>query len=238
MAIRSSPSVRPQLSPGLPPSKKPRLRNNPPSLVRPRRKSSPDLLDTVTTSVDCDHQAGRSLISSVPLPTNSSILRQPPAAPSSRSPRHRRVLEHKYETPSAAVALNRQGDRESPDPLDTITPVTATDPNSAATTGSESLSKPSPSPHPVAGDGEFAGKRSLRNTSRTTRKSSSDLPQPAPTAAIDSPPLAGRRCLRSQDAGSRSKCELASYFNNYEELLSLAPPKSGECGRHSIDRQD
>ena len=226
MAIHSSPSVRPQLSPGLPPpSKRPRLRS-PPPVARSRRKSSPDLLNTVSTAaIDYGNQAG-------PFPPNSSVLRPPPPGPSPGSPRHRRVLEPKYETPSAVATLYRQGDRESPDPLDTITPVTAKKPKSVAITAPKSASKAPRSPPPVDvdGDAQLLGKRTPRNTTRTTRKSSSYPPQPEPTASIDPPPVVGRRSLRSQDVGLRTKCELANYFNNYEELLSLAPPKPGECG--------
>lgn len=37
-----------------------------------------------------------------------------------------------------------------------------------------------------------------------------------------------KRSLRSHDGGSRSKCELAQYFANYEEILSLEPRETGE----------
>lgn len=37
-----------------------------------------------------------------------------------------------------------------------------------------------------------------------------------------------RRSLRSHDGGSRSKSELALYFQNYEQILSLEPVKPGE----------
>jgi hypothetical protein len=37
-----------------------------------------------------------------------------------------------------------------------------------------------------------------------------------------------RRKLRSKDGGSRSKSELAMFFNNYEQMLSLEAPKPGE----------
>lgn len=36
-----------------------------------------------------------------------------------------------------------------------------------------------------------------------------------------------RRSLRSHDGGSRSKSELAMYFHNYEQMLSLEPKKPG-----------
>lgn len=38
---------------------------------------------------------------------------------------------------------------------------------------------------------------------------------------------AGRRSLRSHDGGSRSKSELAMYFQNYEQMISLEPKKPG-----------
>ena len=38
-----------------------------------------------------------------------------------------------------------------------------------------------------------------------------------------------KRSLRSHDGGSRSyRSELASYFNNFEQMISLEPPKPGE----------
>jgi hypothetical protein len=37
-----------------------------------------------------------------------------------------------------------------------------------------------------------------------------------------------RRLLRSHDGGSRSKSELAMYFPNYEQMISLELPKSGK----------
>ncbi|KAL9098615.1 MAG: hypothetical protein Q9163_005759 [Psora crenata] len=44
------------------------------------------------------------------------------------------------------------------------------------------------------------------------------------------PPIAhqlDRRSLRSHDGGSRSKSELAPYFSNYEELISIGPKEPG-----------
>ena len=46
-----------------------------------------------------------------------------------------------------------------------------------------------------------------------------------------------RRKLRSKDGGSRSKSELALFFNNYEQMLSLEPTKPGQSDacRFAID---
>jgi hypothetical protein len=37
----------------------------------------------------------------------------------------------------------------------------------------------------------------------------------------------GRRSLRSTDTGSRCKSELAQYFHNYEQIISLDAPEPG-----------
>lgn len=232
MAILSRSSVRQKCSTKPPPPpKKSRLRQSHNSASATRRKSSPDLLDTtITIESDSDkaRQVGRTSNSNSPIPPpTSSIRRPPPSTPA--TPRHR-ILESNYETPSASAALYLQGDRESPDPLDTITPVTA------IKRDLEPVSKPSPSvtrtsrrpsparPSAAVDNHDVAKSTAPEQPRRITRKSSS---QPAP-AVIDTPPAVGRRSLRSQDVGSRAKCELANYFHNYEELLSLAPAKPGK----------
>lgn len=201
MTILPRSSVRPDST--NPPSKKSRLQQNPPIS---RRKSSPDLLDT-----------------SLP-PDPSSLL--PPPVSSPATPRHR-ILEPSYDTPSASAALD---DRDSPDPLDTITPVTSTKtPTTSAITGSDAASKSS-------SDSARSSRSSLPNppaVDSTEKKIPETSTAPAPTTvqppkSVPDPPATGRRSLRSQDVGSRAKCELANYFHNYEELLSLVPPKSGE----------
>ena len=49
-----------------------------------------------------------------------------------------------------------------------------------------------------------------------TNKGAKNVPDPT-----------GRRSLRSHDGGSRSKSELAMYFQNYEQMISLEPQKPG-----------
>lgn len=43
-----------------------------------------------------------------------------------------------------------------------------------------------------------------------------------------STPQSERRKLRSEDGGSRAKTELAQYFPDFEEMLSLKPPDPGQ----------
>lgn len=233
MAILSKPSLRrPSVQQdSKDPSKTLRRNHNPPATTATatRRKSSPDLLET---AIDSDSDKSRQVglfPSNSPIPPNPSFRRPPPAS-SPGTPRHR-ILEPNYETPSASAALSAQGDRDSPDPLDTITPVTT-----AKSRDLDPVSKSSPvsrcttSLPPAAVDLPIETPAGSQKTSRKRRKSSS---QPAP-AATDPPPVIGRRSLRSQDVDSRAKCELSNYFLNYEELLSLAPPKPGEYARWQI----
>ncbi|RJE23335.1 hypothetical protein PHISCL_04321 [Aspergillus sclerotialis] len=197
---------------------------NPSTTSAARRKSSPDLLET---AIDSDSDKSRQVglfPSNSPIPPNSSIRRPPPAHP---------PAPH---TPSASAALSLQGDRDSPDPLDTITPVT-----NARSGDLDPVLKPSPvsrsttSLPPAAVDLPTETPAGSQKTCRKRRKSSS---QPA-TAATDTSPVIGRRSLRSQDVDSRAKCELSNYFLNYEELLSLAPPKpeflAGDTAVNIID---
>lgn len=49
-----------------------------------------------------------------------------------------------------------------------------------------------------------------------------------PSLPNGAPLIPERRLLRSHDGCSRSKSELAMYFPNYEQMISLEPPKSGK----------
>lgn len=46
-----------------------------------------------------------------------------------------------------------------------------------------------------------------------------------------------KRSLRSADTGSRCKSELAQYFHNYEQIISLDDPKPGESGPLYLRRE-
>ena len=207
-------------TPGQTPRKRQRLdqdtntTNNRPSMVR--RKSSPDLLDTTVAS-PVDHQPR---IKSA-LAARRSSIRRPPL--DSLSPRHRLL------SPSA------RPDRESqsPDPLDTITPdlSTTTHPRNAAIAADESGLKPAAS---------AASPRSTRHSlAHPPVAVANDAKEAGTSSSQDG--NSGRRSLRSRNSGSRAKCELASYFYNYEELLSLEPPEiapdalTGDTTIHLID---
>ncbi|OKL58356.1 hypothetical protein UA08_06133 [Talaromyces atroroseus] len=89
---------------------------------------------------------------------------------------------------------------ESPDPLNAISPM----PNTA------SVRKHTRQPR--------AGKTVIIADDKATTQ----------TIAARQPAAAEKRSLRSHNGGSRSKSELALYFPNYEQIISLEPVKSDE----------
>ncbi|RAL13559.1 acetyltransferase SAS4-like domain-containing protein, partial [Aspergillus homomorphus CBS 101889] len=243
-----------------PPAKRARLQESSSSR---RRKSSPDLLDATNSS----HPRPTHIIAS-PSPAASSATsphaklasgaqsrrtstRRPLASSNTTTshfppttPRHsdrRRILRH--ETPVAPLPpfYLDQG-RESPDPLDTISPSvsrrispagrTSAPSSSAAAAASSTATASSarrprrPAPPPAPDTTPIPQKESpaavAQRPSRTTRGVVAAEP------VADSPPNAreSRRSLRSNDTGARARSELAAYFPNYEEILSLEPPKA------------
>ncbi|KAJ5291039.1 hypothetical protein N7478_000290 [Penicillium angulare] len=154
-------------------------------------------------------------------------------------------------TPSAVQNLRD----ESPDPLDTISPVVAATPT-----------RPQPTTSTHAPEPENSLPNVSPMTTRTTRQNDfepnaqvaevveKDETQPKPeqpsiaspnaatrsqqkrksdilsrellvTTPAAAPAATERRSLRSADTGARCKSELAQYFYNYEQIISLESPK-------------
>ncbi|OJJ46084.1 hypothetical protein ASPZODRAFT_133065 [Penicilliopsis zonata CBS 506.65] len=245
------------------PASPPRSPPSPASPPSPHR-SSPDLLDT---TIDLDLH-----------PTNASGRRR---GVQPRRSQPRRPLVSRLETPrrgtlrttTTATATNstsgrkisssttylslHPSSRESPDPLDTISPATLpptlgptrapTRPNAAAAAVAVSSSSParwrtlhhyfSPAVDTKEDKKEQIERQQLEETRSLGSPPPSSPPQKrAAAAASATPPPAnqpdcqrdnhgGRRSLRSQGSSSRAKSELALYFHNYEQILSLEPPK-------------
>ncbi|KAL4802963.1 something about silencing, SAS, complex subunit 4-domain-containing protein [Aspergillus unguis] len=249
-----------------PPPKRPRLMNPAPTR---RRKSSPDLLDTTIDSTPSISASASSSASSTlrrPRPlfalstrtgTSTGTTSSPPPGLAGATPARAR------NTPSSiSTAFYLNGDRESPDPLDTISPAPAPVAKSAP--------KPKPKPPTAAAaaatptstayrqrrlthylkpqsesvkqeEEQSTPKPKPKTSSFTTRPAQTDpQPQPQPPTPPDNPPQQSlpvpvetadrgqqkRRSLRSHDGGSRAKSELAQYFPNYDQLLSLEPQKT------------
>ncbi|KAL2219014.1 something about silencing, SAS, complex subunit 4-domain-containing protein [Thermoascus aurantiacus ATCC 26904] len=174
--------------------------------------------------------------------------RRPPLSSRPASAAHGRP-PRRARPPSAAPAKQPLRCRESPDPLNTISSPTASPPRPrprlsapAALAGSGAASPPSAaatratrrSGHalPVAVDND------ADKTPAGPSTSGDDAARPngAPRSSTRNPPAASngnvvpteRRSLRSHDGGSRSRSELAQYFPNYEQMISLEPPKPVE----------
>lgn len=146
-------------------------------------------------------------------------------------------------TPSGTVADLLRDLHESPDPLDTISPAPPSiAPKQRTITPaviSEADAKPPSSPvtRPTCrndnrsladadADDEKATTEEIaveHGTSTQDRKS--EVPEGEQPASVETG--TGRRSLRSADTGSRSKSELAQYFHNYEQIISLEEPPPG-----------
>lgn len=262
MAVRSRSSLHVRQDSDLsllpPPSKRPRIQHlNPlPSSSSRRlrhRGSSPDLLDTTiepaTTPKPLAVRPANSPLSAAtaaPLPrasarrprlissaSSSTYNHRSPPPSSSNNPQTPHFRNH-HDTPSTTPIPDP---RESPDPLDTISPAPAI---------SSSRLRPPPAvresrhhhpqhhkvEHKPAENPLGSNKTSRDNVSRSSRRNNSVPPpesQPPPAPAPAPAPSAGRerRSLRSHDSGPKFRSELAAYFPNYDQLLSLEPQKTG-----------
>jgi hypothetical protein len=212
--VKDTPTANPRSNPPLKPSR-PRT-----STRRTRRDSSASSIDTVAST------AGQLATPATRKTANGTF----------KTPRARRDQSN----PSATAGL-LHGLHESPDPLDTISPAPPSIAQKQRTVtpaaNVEAASKPSPSPvigptrrndNPSLADGddEKVAKEEIAVEDATiTRESKSGVPngeQPAPVEK-----RTGRRSLRSADTGSRCKSELAQYFHNYEQIISLEEPEPG-----------
>lgn len=254
-----------------------------------RRRSSPDCLDATTPTQDtagpskarhalpptkparprpATRRARRPSASSVDSVASGDQLTTPatPRVNGNGVTTLRRLPDR--DTPAGGGARSAtdllRGEPESPDPLDTISPIVTT-----------SLAKTRPGVHALAVDAESKLSKSP-TTTRSARRSDHD----AKLEEVDTRQLIGnseamdattlrsfdmrpadatrsqqqqqhkreevdteqeasastgneRRSLRSADTGSRCKSELAQYFHNYEQIISLDDPKPGKSGpRH------
>ncbi|KAL4923446.1 acetyltransferase SAS4-like domain-containing protein [Aspergillus undulatus] len=259
-----------------PPPKRQRL--NP--LPSRRRKSSPDLLDTTIDSTPSAKvtpstklRRPRPLFALSSAHTTSS---PPPAGAGAgrgaNTPRAQNIRLHHHDIPNSTPALYLNGGRESPDPLDTISPAPAPAPTSApkpkpnpkistTTPTSKSTNTPTSAAYRQRRVTQFfksgseseqfkprkASPKPKEKNSRPTRgdalPSSDDpisqslsVPVPVETAdrAETEPEPEKRRSLRSHDGGSRVKSDLALYFPNYDQLISLEPPKTELLSENTV----
>lgn len=254
MAVRSSSSLHVRQASDLslrPPSKRPRLQqqqhfNSPSSPVSSRhlrRGSSPDLLDTtiepaVSPKPITVRAATNSPLSTAAVPplrasrrprlvssatttaTTSSYNHAPPSPPPSSNKPRTPHIKHRNEAAYATPALLR----ESPDPLDTISPAPAVSsrPRPSATRYPRQHQQQNKAEN-TRTDNRTASQTSPRNIRRSSIPSAPQASDPA----VQANPTRERRSLRSHDTGTKLRSELASYFPNYEKLISLEPQERG-----------
>ncbi|KAJ5210134.1 hypothetical protein N7491_009944 [Penicillium cf. griseofulvum] len=213
-------------------------RLEPPGLEKGDRRSSPDCLDTSKDSKSRNplkpsrprtNRTRRDSSSSVNTVASGQLTT--PATRTNgnglfKTPRARRDLS----TPSATDLLRDVN--ESPDPLDTISPAPSVAKQRTVTPANvDSNLKPPVSP--VTRTTRRNDNRSLADENATkeegaaggatpTRGIKSEAPGKQ-SASVDT--RSGRRSLRSTDTGSRCKSELAQYFHNYEQIISLEDPE-------------
>ncbi|GIC92690.1 acetyltransferase SAS4-like domain-containing protein [Aspergillus udagawae] len=173
--------------------------------------------------------------------SSSSSSSNPARAPLPGTP-HTTGQSHDHpRTPlsASAVLYMRGGGRESPDPLDIISPApTKTNPKPRKTpitstpTSTTRSTRCSRLQHSVASDADVQkppGPTSSRRKPSSANPQTEAQSQPKQEPAHPSPAEPEqRRSLRSKDSNSRLRSELASYFWNYEQILSLDPPKTAE----------
>lgn len=233
-----------------------------------RRKSSPDCLDTTPNeapTADARHanpplkaarpktanrrtrRASASSIDTVASNTQLNALGnshgngngavKPPRAPDRDTPFGK-----------ASAELLR-GARESPDPLDTISPAASRDTVKsrlrASSSAAEAEKKPNSSPSTTRTTRHTEHAAQVADTVKLEQQDAADanpteVTRSQPSFNSDTveseqpdhaPTADGRRSLRSADTGSRCKSELAQYFYNYEQIISLEPPKNGQFQR-------
>ncbi|KAJ5555671.1 hypothetical protein N7535_008105 [Penicillium sp. DV-2018c] len=234
-----------------PPTKKQRIEESRPD----HRKSSPDCLDgpakdspTAKSRVDPPLKPSRPRTSTrrTRRDSSASIATVASTAGQLTTPATRKTANGTFTTPrarrdqntSSATADSRHGLHESPDPLDTISPASRSVAHKQRTsTHSANVDVDPKSPlSPVIGPTRRNDKPSLADGN--DEKVEEEIPLKDATTAPESKKdvsaddqiapaekRTGRRSLRSADTGSRCKSELAQYFHNYEDIISLEEPE-------------
>ncbi|KAJ5781085.1 hypothetical protein N7457_006245 [Penicillium paradoxum] len=211
-------------TPDEPPTAKPRA--NPLKPARPRTSTRRTRRDS-SSSIDTVASAAGQLATPVTRTNGNGIFKTPRAR---RDP----------VTPSRTAADLLRDLHESPDPLDTISPAPSSIiPKQRPFTPAASLESDVKRPlspvtrptrrhdnRPLADSNDDKATKEEKPAGNTTstqdhKTRASDGEQPASVETGT-----GRRSLRSADTGSRCKSELAQYFHNYEQIISLEEPES------------
>lgn len=253
-----------------PPMKRPRLQQE---LGHRRRQSSPDCLDTTTPDHKSPHGKLHLNSSSLKVARPRTATRRArrlsnSSADSIASSSHfhtagnprvngnslaktPRVIADR-DGPSGGASILLADARESPDPLDTISPSPTKGSIKSASriygpiknTEKEPVNSPTTTRTTRQNDVDLkveegqdtaTGSKDASRPSRNTAHEGSEVKQQNASEVeqtqeqdASAQTRTERRSLRSTDTGSRSKSELAQYFYNYEQIISLDEPKPGK----------
>lgn len=236
MALLSRPSLRgsvrraPEEPTDAPAPKKQRMES--PS---DRRKSSPDCLDTTTVEEPVKRSLKpqsrsrtrrRASSSSIDVASPAGQLATPTTRTNGTANGIKTTRARRDPTTPSSNFFDIQ---ESPDPLDTISPAPSVAPKQRTVTPA------------IADDVNPLGSPVPRTTRRTDNRREVNSEgaldatvTPAPSDHKDATDeqteekRSERRSLRSTDTGLRCKSELAQYFHNYEQIISLEDPEPGK----------
>lgn len=254
---------------GPPPMKRQRLQQE---IGHRRRLSSPDCIDTTTPDHNSSHGTPRLNPSKIARPwtaTRRARRLSNSSADSIASTSHfhtagnprvngnglaktPRTFHDRTGPSGGASSVLLRDARESPDPLDTISPTPADPPKKIAPRipavlrelDLEPVNTP-PSARAQTGRRDDVNQKEgqvdateNKDASRSTRNTADagtqfkNRDETKVEQEQDASARTGteRRSLRSTDTGSRSRSELAQYFYNYEQIISLDAPKPGKFG--------
>ena len=201
-----------------------------------RHKSSPDCLDTTVeepkTRLNLKTQSRsrtrhRASSSSVDVASPAGQLATPATRTNGTGTGTKTARARR--NPATPSGKNLFGIHESPDPLDTISPAPSGAQKQRTVTPSITDDvKPLVSPVPRTSrriDNRVEGKvEGMLNATVTPAPAADHKDADEQTEEKRS----GRRSLRSTDTGSRCKSELAQYFHNYEQIISLEEAEPGK----------
>lgn len=198
----------------------------PPELDSPhmdgdRRKSSPDCLDTTPESKAPSPAKSQSRTRTRGA-SSSSVITAISAGPLATPARTEHEKIRARRDPATPFADLSNKVHESPDPLDTISP--ALKQRTVTPAIADGVNSPV---SPVTRTRRNVNRLHVEGASTTSNlKSDPDQVEEKST---------GRRSLRSTDTGSRCKSELAQYFHNYEQIISLEEPEPGKSCYMMLD---
>lgn len=215
MALLSRPSLRGSV-------RRPPELDGPKHMEADRRKSSPDCLDTTVEEAKAPSPPKSQSRTRNRGASSSSVHTAISAGQLATPARNEHEKSRARREPATPFTDLLNKVHESPDPLDTISP--ALKQRRVTPAIADGVSPPV---SPVT--------RTRRNVNRLRVEGASATPDLKSDPDQIDEKSTGRRSLRSTDTGLRCKSELAQYFHNYEQIISLEEPEPGKPCHAALD---